>query len=278
MNATLVSQLALARIATAKYVSDLALAKKDGYGIITRMIPNMGYHYLNPKVTGFDVRKPAILVYEHRGSSWQLGALEWVYTAKPAKAPLPGARYGTFGAGCHYADGTFVPAELAGRVPADGAEDRSRVRLLAPAALHPARLALVSEPERAVRGHEPARGGLQQGLSRAISGGAARMPAPPATRDRAGGSMPRYLVERTFVDGLGIEASAAGALRCRELVERNEDAQVTWLHSYVSADGQTAFCVYEAPGPEAIRRAASRNGLPVDRIVRIRVVDPYFAG
>jgi hypothetical protein len=106
---TLASQLALAREATVKYVTDLDRAKADGYGIITRMIPYMGYHFLNPKVTGFDVRKPAILVYEHRAGKWQLAALEWVFPAKPAKAPLPGARYGSFPAACHYADGTFVP-------------------------------------------------------------------------------------------------------------------------------------------------------------------------
>jgi hypothetical protein len=106
----LVAQLALARSATAKYANDLARAKADGYQIITRMIPNMGYHFMNGKIKGFDVRKPPILVYEHRGTSWQLGAIEWVFTSKPAKPPLPGARYGAFGAGCHYADGTFVPA------------------------------------------------------------------------------------------------------------------------------------------------------------------------
>jgi hypothetical protein len=110
-NAKLVSELALARLATAKYVSDLGQAKKDGYIIITRMIPNMGFHYLNPNVKGFNIRKPAILVYEHKGTRWQLGALEWVYTAKPAKSPIPGAKYGTFGAGCHYKDGTFVPSQ-----------------------------------------------------------------------------------------------------------------------------------------------------------------------
>src|SRR5581483_7382368 len=115
--ATLVSQLAQARLATAKYVSNLNLAKEDGYGIITRMIPNMGYHFLNSKVTGFNVTKPAILVYEHRGSSWQLGALEWVWTAKPAKPPLPGAKYGSFGAGCHYTDGTYVPAAAQDQCP-----------------------------------------------------------------------------------------------------------------------------------------------------------------
>jgi hypothetical protein len=36
------------------------------------------------------------------------------------------------------------------------------------------------------------------------------------------------------------------------------------------------FCVYDAPSPEAIRRAAERNGLPVDRITRVTVLDPYF--
>jgi hypothetical protein len=115
---TFVSQLAAARAATAKYATNLQRAKADGYGIITRMIPNMGYHFMNPKVKGFNVRKPPILVYEHRGSTWQLGALEWVYTAKPAQPPFPGARYGTFGAGCHFLDGTFVPADTQATCPA----------------------------------------------------------------------------------------------------------------------------------------------------------------
>ena len=125
------------------------------------MIPNMGYHFMNPNVKGFDVRKPPILVYEHRGSSWQLGALEWVFTAKPAKPPLPGAKYGSFGAGCHYRDGTFVPAETAGRMPDDQPRDRAGLQLLASAADHDARLALVPEPDGTVREHEPARARLQ---------------------------------------------------------------------------------------------------------------------
>ncbi len=98
----------IGRQATAKYALNLALAKHDGYRILTRMIPNMGYHFVNPNVKGFDIRKPPILVYEHHGNTWQLGAFEWVFTSKPAKPPLPGARYGVFGAACHYDDGTFV--------------------------------------------------------------------------------------------------------------------------------------------------------------------------
>lgn len=90
------------------------------------MIPNMGWHFLNPKVAGFDIRKPPILVYVHRGSSWQLGALEWVFPKQPAKAPIPGARYGAFGAACHYIDGTFVFAQsqdsCAAKSPQTGAK------------------------------------------------------------------------------------------------------------------------------------------------------------
>ena len=105
------SAVMAARVATVKYANDLDAAKAAGYRIITRMIPNMGYHFMNPSVTGFDVTKPAILVYEHVGSRWQLGALEWVFTSMPSRPPLPGAQYGVFGAACHYIDGTLVFAE-----------------------------------------------------------------------------------------------------------------------------------------------------------------------
>jgi hypothetical protein len=108
----LASQLASARLATGRYATNLAAAKADGYQIITRMIPDMGWHFLNPTIQGFDVTKPAILVYERHGRSWQLGALEWVFTETPASPPLPGATYGSFPAACHYKDGTFVFARV----------------------------------------------------------------------------------------------------------------------------------------------------------------------
>ena len=121
----LASQLARARLATAKYATSLRAAKADGYQIITRMIPDMGWHFLNPTIQGFDVTKPPILVYERRGDSWQLGAFEWVFTEKPATPPLPGATYGSFAAACHYKDGTFVAAasqdQCAKRSPQTGA-------------------------------------------------------------------------------------------------------------------------------------------------------------
>ena len=88
--------------------------------------------------------------------------------------------------------------------------------------------------------------------------------------------MPRYMVEREFTDALRLPADEAGARACLAIVATNLADQVTWLHSYVSADKTKAFCVYDGPSPEAIRRTASRNRLPVERITEIRVLDPYF--
>ena len=88
--------------------------------------------------------------------------------------------------------------------------------------------------------------------------------------------MPRYLVERTFVEGLGVPTSEAGALSCLAIVEKNSDVGVTWLHSYVTEDRRKTFCIYDGPSAQAIRETASQNGLPVDSITPIRVLDPYF--
>ncbi len=88
--------------------------------------------------------------------------------------------------------------------------------------------------------------------------------------------MARYLVERTFPEGLQALAGAEGSEQWLAIVERNSDDCVTWLHSYVSDDGEKTFCVYDAPNPEAIRKTARHNGLPVDRITQVRVLDPYF--
>jgi hypothetical protein len=111
LSPSVTAKLAQARVATAKYATDIEKAKADGYMIITPMIPNMGYHFLNPNITGFDVTKPPILVYVNKDNKWQLVAIEWVYPQRPATPPIEGARYGSFGAACHYKDGSFVLAD-----------------------------------------------------------------------------------------------------------------------------------------------------------------------
>ena len=67
-----------------------------------------------------------------------------------------------------------------------------------------------------------------------------------------------------------------GAERLAGIVQRNADQGVTWVQSFVTDDKVTTFCIYDAPSPEAIRRAAEANGLPVDSVTEVRVLDPYF--
>ena len=88
--------------------------------------------------------------------------------------------------------------------------------------------------------------------------------------------MPRYIVERSFADGFDLPIGSAGVDVCRGLIETNEEVGVTWIHSYVRDDHGAMLCVYDAPTPEAIRRASERNRLPVERISRVTVLDPYF--
>jgi hypothetical protein len=88
--------------------------------------------------------------------------------------------------------------------------------------------------------------------------------------------MPRYMVERTFPDGLEIPVDADGAGAMRGIVERNATEGVSWVHSYVSADKKKTFCVYDAPSPDAIHAVARKNGIPVDEIHEVSVLDPYF--
>ena len=88
--------------------------------------------------------------------------------------------------------------------------------------------------------------------------------------------MPRYVVQRTFPEGLHVSVVDGGAELCRGITERNAEEGVTWISSFVSEDKTRTFCIYDAPSPEAIRKTASRNELPVDQITRVTVLDPYF--
>ncbi|MDQ6780116.1 MAG: DUF4242 domain-containing protein [Candidatus Eremiobacteraeota bacterium] len=88
--------------------------------------------------------------------------------------------------------------------------------------------------------------------------------------------MPRYMIERTFKDGLAIPSNDEGSKVCVTVVEKNGDFGVTWVHSYVSVDHKKTYCVYDGPDEAAIRKAAQRNGLPVDSVSEVSVLDPYF--
>lgn len=88
--------------------------------------------------------------------------------------------------------------------------------------------------------------------------------------------MSRFLIEREFPGGLNIPLDEAGAQLCRNVIDSNTEDGVTWLHSYVTPDRKHTFCLYEAPTPEAVRRAADRSQLPITKITEVRVLDPFF--
>ena len=88
--------------------------------------------------------------------------------------------------------------------------------------------------------------------------------------------MPRFMVERTFPDGLSIPINEGGRQTTAKVAERNSEVGVTWVHSYVTPDRKKTYCIYDGPNEDAIRQAAERNGLPVDNITPVSVLDPYF--
>lgn len=88
--------------------------------------------------------------------------------------------------------------------------------------------------------------------------------------------MPRYLIERSFPQGLSIPLDDNGQTALATVVANNAQDGVTWVHSYVNPDRTQTFCIYDAPSPEAIRKVADRNMLPVGRITEVTVLDPYF--
>ena len=88
--------------------------------------------------------------------------------------------------------------------------------------------------------------------------------------------MPRYLVERSFPGGLALSVDEPGAQACRDVVRSNAELGVTWLHSYVTEDRETSYCIYDGPNVEAVIEAAAASRLPVDRVTPVSVLDPYF--
>ena len=76
--------------------------------------------------------------------------------------------------------------------------------------------------------------------------------------------MATFLIERQFADELNVDADSAEGIN-----RINADEDVRWLYSFLSADKRKTYCLYEAPSAEAIRRAATRAGLPADVIVEV---------
>jgi hypothetical protein len=54
----------------------------------------------------------------------------------------------------------------------------------------------------------------------------------------------------------------------------NAEEGILWLYSFLRADNKKSYCLYEAPNPEALRRAAKRLNIPADVIVEVSTLRP----
>jgi hypothetical protein len=72
------------------------------------------------------------------------------------------------------------------------------------------------------------------------------------------------MIEREYAEQL--EPTVEGAADVNRI---NDEEEVRWLMSFLSADKRKSYCLYEAESAEAIRRAAERAGLPADVITEL---------
>ena len=81
--------------------------------------------------------------------------------------------------------------------------------------------------------------------------------------------MTRFLIERNYAQQVELTAELAAGLR-----QINDEENVKWLISFLSADKRKTYCLYEAENADAIRIAAQRAGLPADVIVEVSDLRP----
>ena len=95
------------RRATAKYL-DVKKAEANGYIRVSGMAPNMGYHFRNSKIRGFDVEKPNLLLYIKQDGKFVLAGVEWGWPKgkQPKSVPFPNTQWKDHEAACHYKDGS----------------------------------------------------------------------------------------------------------------------------------------------------------------------------
>jgi hypothetical protein len=82
-------------------------------------------------------------------------------------------------------------------------------------------------------------------------------------------AVPLFLIERNFAEALDLDAEAAAGI-----IAVNDDANVRWVYSFLSADKRKTYCLYEAETEEDILEAARRGNIPADVIVRVDELRP----
>ena len=76
--------------------------------------------------------------------------------------------------------------------------------------------------------------------------------------------MSLFIIERNWAERLEVDPGTVKTVQ-----EINEDCNVKWITSFLSADKRKTYCLYEANNPEELREAAKRAGIPADLVVEL---------
>ena len=85
--------------------------------------------------------------------------------------------------------------------------------------------------------------------------------------------MPLFLIERNLAEQLDLSE-----VDVEEITRVNDENEITWLFSFLSADKKKTFCIYEAVSAEAIMEAARRLEIPADVITQVSELTPEMYG
>lgn len=86
--------------------------------------------------------------------------------------------------------------------------------------------------------------------------------------------MALFVIERSFAEQLQLDQETIDTVEAY-----NNDANLRWLFSFLSADKKKTYCLYEAPDAEALYRQAQELGIPADSVIEVGEVNAQmFAG
>lgn len=76
--------------------------------------------------------------------------------------------------------------------------------------------------------------------------------------------MAMFIIERNFAEKLELNGEIVD-----HITRINDDSEVRWLYSFLSADKKKTFCLYEAADASSIKQAAERANIPADEIIEV---------
>ena len=76
--------------------------------------------------------------------------------------------------------------------------------------------------------------------------------------------MPVFLIEREFAESFDPDDNTL-----RAIDEYNDNNDLKWITSFLSADKKKSYCLYEADDADALRKQAADLGVPADAITQV---------